>query len=251
MGTAGRVFYGGIEKALGYLSTDAIIVGSEQEYNACLRVGLPSRLLRVVINGIKVPNLLPRREVRRALGVNEGEIVLGMVGRLTYQKAPERLVGALEKMPRDEITVLLLGDGEEKTCLTRRILELGLGKRIKIHSGFDGQANMPAFDFLVVPSRYESMGYVFLEAAAAGIPIISTDVGIASIVVENGVNGIIVPNVDDPGVWASSIEKALLPQNFKKFAENARKKKAQFDVEQMVEQTLQIYRELLNLPRAS
>jgi glycosyltransferase involved in cell wall biosynthesis len=68
--------------------------------------------------------------------------------------------------------------------------------RIRFMGAADGVALMAGFDVFALSSNYEAFPYVYLEALARGLPIVTTDVGGASAVVEAGVNGYIVPRHD-------------------------------------------------------
>ena len=134
--------------------------------------------------------------------------MVGFVGRLCHQKAPERLVEAA-RLGNSSVHFALLGDGEDRGSVQALIMHYGLEARVKLIAGEDGQKSMPAFDLLAVPSRYESMGYIFLEAVAAKIPILATKTGIAGDIIKPGSNGDFVPNTDDPFTWVEAIDSAL------------------------------------------
>jgi glycosyltransferase involved in cell wall biosynthesis len=101
---------------------------------------------------------------------------------------------------------------------------------------------MPAFDVLAVPSRYESLGYVLLEAAVAGIPMVSSPVGVAADVIEAGRNGIIVPNVDDPNAWSTAINRVTEPQALEEAFNCARDRNFSFSIEKMVDEIEDVYK---------
>jgi glycosyltransferase involved in cell wall biosynthesis len=236
-----KLLYGAIENLLARFATDAVILGSKQELEAALEMGLPMDKMQIIVNGIAEPELESRQTVRARLGLSEQEICLGFVGRLTHQKAPERLIQALAELPDRNVKAVMLGDGDQKTAIEALISDLRLDGRVIVRSGLDGQAHMPAFDLLVVPSRYESMGYVFLEAAAAGIPIVSTNVGIASDVIRDGANGFIVPNTDDAQVWSNHLTKALTSEVYSSLSEQAKTRTRIFGIQRMTEETIELY----------
>jgi glycosyltransferase involved in cell wall biosynthesis len=104
---------------------------------------------------------------------------------------------------------------------------------------------MQAFDALVMPSRYEAMSYVMLEAAAAGLPMVLTDVGGASTVVENGINGLIVPNDDDPTELAEAMRTVSSPERHLMLKTQAGLRKDRFTLDRMVAETEAAYRRLI------
>jgi glycosyltransferase involved in cell wall biosynthesis len=248
-----RLFYGQLERWLARYGSEAVIAVSAQEHQECRRIGIPETLLHTVANGISPPDLRPRELVRRELDLSPGEIVVGFVGRLARQKGPERLLSGFAALQREDIRLAILGDGELAELLDTEITRLGMSGRVRLYGARDGQQAMPAFDLLVVPSRYESAGYVFLEAAAAGVPILSTRVGIAGDVIREGENGFMVDNVDDSRVWSGALARALAPDVLNRLKASAQSRKRLFDAEQMVAQTLAVYASVLSAadPRAA
>jgi glycosyltransferase involved in cell wall biosynthesis len=117
----------------------------------------------------------------------------------------------------------------------------GIAHRVVFASGSLGPATMAAFDVFALPSAYEGMPYVALEAARAGLPIVATDVGgIRSIVLPER-NGFIVENWD-ARQFAHSLTRLLESKELRlrMGRESAEIGKA-FTVEKMVRETLQVY----------
>lgn len=120
-----------------------------------------------------------RAMVRRALGLPEAALVLGHVGRLSWQKNQEFLlrVGA-ETLRRDpDAHLLLVGSGELQQQLQNQAQALGIDRRV-VFAG--DRTDIPelllgAVDVFVFPSRYEGLGLAAIEAQAAGLPCLMTD----------------------------------------------------------------------------
>ena len=200
-----NLFFGLAERLLS-LRCDRIITGSKQEFCAGRSLGIPKDKMSVVINGIEPPILPTRSEVRANLGLHEKDLVIGFVGRLEQQKAPDMAIRALYALGNKEAKLVVIGTGSLKKTLQTLVDKLNLHTRVLFVGQRDGQTTMPAFDLLIVPSRYESMGYVFLEAMAANIPIVASPVGIARDVVLEGKTGFIVENKDDVEFLDQDIE---------------------------------------------
>ncbi|MGJ3230765.1 MAG: glycosyltransferase [Oceanicaulis sp.] len=239
LSAAKRHIFNAMERVLSWRS-DVILTGSRQEYDVALAAGIGKARLETIINGIDPPALEDRGTVRARLGLPLESVVVGYVGRFCHQKAPERLVDSAGRLD-PAIHFALVGYGEQKADLQRRIDAAGLSKRVHLLEGFDGQASMPAFDLLAVPSRYESMGYIFLEAAVAGLPIISTDVGVARDVIQPGRNGFLVENTDDPACWANAVEAGLRPSIASEARSVSERFVAQHSARQMVSRILAVY----------
>ena len=138
--------------------------------------------------------------------------------------------------------IALIGFGELEEDVKIQILEAHLSDRIHLSSDVPGAEAMQAFDALVMPSRYEAMSYVMLEAAAAGLPMVLSDVGGASTVVEHGVNGLIVPNSDDPAELAEAMLSLSAPERHLAMRNAAALRTSRFSLDQMVREAEAVYR---------
>jgi len=147
-------------------------------------VGLPAGSVLAVPNG--VPAELPDPAPRLAPGT-----VIGSLGRLTDQKDYAALVRVLPRL--DGVTLALVGDGPERPALERLAAELGVADRLTITGWIDeARRSLPALDVFVLPSRWEGMPLVILEAMHAGVPVVATDVGSVAEAVADGETGFVV-----------------------------------------------------------
>jgi len=99
-----------------------------------------------------------------------------------------------------------------------------------------------------MPSRYEAMSYVMLEAASAGKPLVLADVGGARTVLEPDRNGYIVPNSDDPAELAAAMSHFADPNLLARIAAEARRRKDGYTLDGMADATEEIYCDLLGYP---
>jgi len=144
------------------------------------RYGLrPSPEQEVIANGIQViadATYWTREQVASTFGCDPGKRLLGFVGRLEQQKGLDVLLGALSVLPHDTAAtfeLLVVGDGGQRSELERQASRLGC--RVTF-TGAHPQARLllPAFDLLVIPSRFEGMPLVAIEAQMAGsAPLVS------------------------------------------------------------------------------
>jgi glycosyltransferase involved in cell wall biosynthesis len=248
LGKGGRRIYGTIESLLGRHFSDAVICVSEDEKrHAATALGIPERLLHTVVNGVEHPPSVDREDIRGQLGARPENFVFGFVGRLSPQKAPERLIEAFRQMATDrtDVELAMVGFGELLDDVKLQILEAGLSDRVHVTSEIPGSQAMGAFDALVMPSRYEAMSYVMLEGAAAGLPMVLTDVGGASTVVEHGINGFIVPNDDDPYELAEAMRTLSAPETYGAMIHAAETRRDRYSLGVMAEQTEAVYRRVL------
>jgi rhamnosyl/mannosyltransferase len=134
----------------------------------------------------------------RSLQEHFGRFVL-FVGRLGYYKGLPML---LEAIANTQKTLVLIGDGPERSSVQTQIQELRIGNRVHLlppQSREDLLAFLHASEMLVLPSteKSEAFGIVLIEAMACGKPVISTELGTGtSWVNQDGVTGIVVPPRD-------------------------------------------------------
>jgi glycosyltransferase involved in cell wall biosynthesis len=142
--------------------------------------GLPREKLVVIPNGVDVARFRDATAIHLStLGLPAGRRWLIAVGRLEKQKGYDRLLPLLPTVfeAHREYDLLLVGSGAERESLTRQARELGIEARVHF-AGW--QTNVPgllkAAELLLLPSRYEGMPNVVLEAMAAALPVVATGV---------------------------------------------------------------------------
>jgi glycosyltransferase involved in cell wall biosynthesis len=118
--------------------------------------------------------------------------VIGSVGRLTYQKAPEDFLAAIRAVGRPGVVGVWIGDGELAGRIARRARSLA-PRVVLAGERPDVLELLPAFDVFLLPSRYEGLPTAVVEAMACGVPVVATAVNAVSDVVMPGETGLLVP----------------------------------------------------------
>jgi glycosyltransferase involved in cell wall biosynthesis len=161
---------------------DALIVNSLEIRDAWLRSApwFPEDRVHVVLNGIDVPSPLAPEEraaLRADLGVSPGAEVVAGVGHVRHRKGFDLLLDAFARADVADAEVLIVGEGAEVQALRAGAAALGIADRVR-WAGLrpDAARLLGACDVFVLSSRNEGMANVLLEAMAAGIPVIATDV---------------------------------------------------------------------------
>jgi glycogen(starch) synthase len=167
------------------------------------------------------------------------------VGRLAPQKGVHTLVAAAGLLEDPSVRVLLVGDGPERKALEREAERIDAGDRVRF-LGFFAHERLPAAmahaDVLVLPSVYEELGTVLLEAMWAGLPIVASRTGGIPDVIEDGVNGLLVPP-GDPEALARAIDRLLADRALAyRLSEGARARGKDYDWEVLAERVLRVYR---------
>lgn len=123
-------------------------------------------------------NLLIRNQTRKALGLDDA-FVIGHVGRFSAVKNHSFLTDVFAQIKRQEPNskLLLVGAGSEMQAVQQKVKALGLGADVIFTGVRNDVANlMQAMDVFVFPSLYEGLGIVLIEAQAAGLPCVVSDV---------------------------------------------------------------------------
>lgn len=158
-----------------------------------------------------IPNPIDRTAFQLANGVSRRpRKTLLSVGRLHRQKGHDIAIEAFAGAELPEWDMIIAGDGPERQSLERKIVSLGMQKRISLIGEFVDVASLyAAADAVVHGARYEGYPNVVLEALAAGKPIISTDApGATRELLENGRYGVLVPP-DDTSALANAMRTTL------------------------------------------
>lgn len=242
LSNVGHIVFGNAELVLSRMG-EAIICVSPEELEHAVQQGIARDKLHLVYNGVKAPDVSGRERLRERLGIAKDEISIGFLGRYVPQKAPERMVEVAAALPGDlpPWRITMIGEGQLEEAVRMRAKEAGIDDRFAWGPGDIGPTAMAAFDLFTMPSVYEGMPYVLIEAAAAGLPIIATDVGGAKAVIVPGENGAIVPNWNS-AAFAAEVATLIRDKQTRAAMSKASLRRAQsFTIDAMVDQTLAIY----------
>lgn len=212
VGRLSRFFYLRLERLAGR-SCDRIVCVSPSQRALARSVADPD-LVVLIENGIPPPpppEASERTQRRRELGLNPDIPVAAVIGRFTLQKGHDVFIEAArqvaERLPSTRF--VLVGDGELRTHLENLILAAGMKERFLLTGAREDAGNLlAAFDVVVLPSLWEGLPYTLLEAMAAGRGVVATRVGGMPDVIENGVDGLLVPP-KDPAALAEAMATLL------------------------------------------
>lgn len=203
------------ERALARM-TDRLVAVSPRLRTELLGKGIGrSEQFEVVPLGLDLGRFRgPRTEsaaLRPALGVTGDVPLLGIVGRLVPIKDHATLFAAMALLPSGPQAphLLVVGDGEEREPLERLAARIGLEKRVHFLGWrADLDAILPELDVVICASKNEGTPVALIEAMAAGVPVLSTDVGGVGDLVAHGKTGWLVPP-SDPSSMARAIQHLM------------------------------------------
>jgi glycosyltransferase involved in cell wall biosynthesis len=195
--TARRAAYVGLERRLGRHTDAFLAVGTAVATEALRRRLATAERMRTIPPAVDTVRRATgdgaRAEALRRLGLPPDARVVGTVGRVDYQKAPEHFVDALAQQPEDVYGVWI-GSGPLADAMLARVRQRGLTERFRwLGHRDDVPELLPGFDVFALASRYEGVPCVLVEAAGAGIPVVATAVNAVSDVVVPGETGLLVP----------------------------------------------------------
>ncbi len=172
-------------------------------------VRISAQKVITIHNGVDTARFAPgdRDASRAALSLAPDQPVVGTVGRLDPVKDHAGLIRAFCVLLREypDAVLLIAGDGPCRDDLGGLIASLGLVEHVRLLGERDDIPRvLAAMDAFVLPSIAEGISNTILEAMATGLPIVATRVGGNPELVEDGVNGILVPR-QDPTALATAI----------------------------------------------
>jgi N-acetyl-alpha-D-glucosaminyl L-malate synthase BshA len=186
-------------------------------------------------------------ETRELLGLGSGKVVIH-ISNFRPVKCIGDVLGVFAGIrSRIDSTLLLVGDGPERTAAETWVRENCLTDSVRFLGKIDDIVPLLSVaDLMLMPSNAESFGLAALEALASGVPVIATDVGGFPEFIRNGVDGFLLP----PGDVASMSERALSiledDNLWKRFSEAAVKQARQYDTALLVERYEAFYRSLID-----
>ncbi len=186
---------------------DKIIVVSNATKNYVLSLGADAEKTYVLHNGVDVNRFKPltgiKEEMRKKLGISKDASIVLTVRRLVYKNGIDTLIEsakiAVKKTPK--LVFVVVGKGPDFKKVKEKIEEVGIQEKFRL-TGFISDEDLPfyynAADFFVLPSKSgEGLPLVALEAMACGLPVIATNVGGISEIIEEDYGKLVPPNSPD------------------------------------------------------
>ncbi len=209
----------------------------------------------LIYNGIEVKKFLrdfseeEKDKLKDKFGVKRDYSVIGMIARFTPDKGHDVLLYALYEILKEKpnVQLVFVGDGDKKQDIVKLSQRLNLTENVVFVKPQISTVNALAIMdvFMFTPKRREGLGLALLEALASGKPVVATDVGGVSSIVENNVNGFLV-EPSKPALLAEPVlrllkDKALYARMARSGREIVVKK---FSINGMADRTEELYKEV-------
>jgi glycosyltransferase involved in cell wall biosynthesis len=204
--------------------------------------GVAGRKLTMILNGLdidEVDQILPSGERR------DGETVIGYLGRLVRSKNLECLIEAFGRVAagRDDLRLAIVGEGPLSDELKDAARRRGVAPRVDF-TGYrtDGVAVLKSFDVFVFPSWQEATPRCVMEAMAAGVPVLASDIPGNRVLIEHGDTGVLFPPGDPERLARALVTTLEETDRTKAMVERARARiERHFSARRMAEDYVALY----------
>jgi glycosyltransferase involved in cell wall biosynthesis len=237
---------------IGYRGLDFLIANSARAADQVRQLRLTRAPVRVVPNGVHIPPQVSQAErsrLKAELGFSDTPLLIGSIGRMDGNKNHAMLLqifaALTEKWPA--LRLVIIGDGPLKSHLAAMAAQLGVAQKICLPGSIPRAARyLQAMDVFCLTSHTEGMPNVVMEAAAAGVPVVSTTCGGSVELIECGVTGFLVsPN--DAAAMSKHVDLLLANAEQRRSMGQAGREKMcrAFSVKAMVTRMTRVYEEAL------
>jgi len=212
-----------IERGLGAVSDCVLVLSPQQHYDIAERYAIaPAERVRIVPLGLELSALLALPPAREG---TIDRVVFGFVGRFVPIKNLPLLVDAFAAVRQHvpEARLLMVGDGEVRPVVERRLAAAGLREHVELLGWREDLATVyERIDVLVLSSLNEGTPVSLIEGMAAARPVIATAIGGVPDVITDGRTGVLVPSGDVAALTAAMVRLARAPAERRRLGAEAR-----------------------------
>ena len=198
-----QIVYALIEKIASHFCHRIICISDAEKKSALDKKICKENKLKVIFNGIDIDEYEAEQEnmvTKEALGIPKDAFVVGMVGRISEQKAPDIFIKAANLIKKDipSAHFLIVGSGEMEESVRNLAKKNGIGEAVHITGWVSNPMSyIELFDVAALLSRWEGFGLVIPEYMLAGKPVVASNVDAIPNIITDHKNGLLV-KVDDP-----------------------------------------------------
>lgn len=236
--------------------SDAELVQNPEDVELLRSLGVPSERVHLLGNGIDLNRFSPTasrarvaRAIRRKLNIAPSTPVVGMVGRLVWEKGYGELFDAVRLLQSTRpggFAVVVVGPNEagKQGAVDQASIDAMRSQGVHfLGSRTDVETVLPLFDLFVLPSYREGFPRAAMEASAMGVPVVASDIRGCRQVVNHGETGLLVPP-RNASMLANAVERLLDDRGLRHALGTAARERAlaEFDHERVIARTLAVYR---------
>ena len=261
---------------LASMCSDAELIQNPEDIATLLKIGVPSKKIRLLGNGVDLTRFRPltdgdresiegtadtqpetrsqslRDKLRGELGVGASTVLCGAVGRLVWEKGYREVFEAAEAIKRLGIDAVFVvvgpRDPEKSDGVDEKAIAAAEASGVRfLGMRSDVERLYAAMDLYVLASYREGFPRSAMEAAASGLPVIATDIRGCRQVVDQGLTGLLVPARDSQALTSAILQIVKDPIQRSEMGTRAvEKARAEFDHQRVIDITLETYERLLS-----
>lgn len=206
-----RIYFHMMQRMNMIFSTHRIACSAAAAVNGFGKKNYEQSHITVIQNAVDVKRFeydeSKRNEIRQKYGIND-KLCIGCIGRLCIQKNQSFLLRVCEqiRLSKKNILLMLIGDGPDREEITRQIKKIGIEDSVLLlETQSDVAPFYSAMDVFCLPSRWEGLGMVLVEAQINGLRCFASDKVPQTVKISNSLT--FLP-IEDPSVWADSVLNA-------------------------------------------
>lgn len=221
----------------------AVVANSAGLRNLALKTN-PEQEISQIYNGIDTNEFKPNNQSSHSMS----PFRIICVSRITARKGIKYLIEAVAKLKAANLSLEIIGEGDEKEALEKLVKEMKLENMVQF-VGLVEHSQLPELycraDVFVLPSLNEGMSNTLLEALASGLPIIATNTGGTKELIRENANGFIIKTKDSNDI-AEKLEKLIVnPELVRSMGIESRRIAEQMSWKKVAEQYLELYKKVM------
>jgi glycosyltransferase involved in cell wall biosynthesis len=237
---------------IGCRGLDALITNSGETTRQVEKSNVTRARVHTVPNGVPIPEPVgyaERCDLKMQLGFSKTDILIGSIGRLDENKNYSMLLEAVVTLTNDwpNLRLIIIGEGPMKSQLLDTAHKLKIANKLKLPGKIPQAARfLHAMDVCCLTSHTEGMPNLVMEAAAAGLPVVSTRCGDTAELIDHGRSGFLVGDGDSSGMAGYLKTLISQPEQRREMGYAARERmRRDFSIGTMVKRMTGIYEQML------
>jgi glycosyltransferase involved in cell wall biosynthesis len=252
-----------LELSVSRITETPLIVVCQEAYAQALATSIPLERLTLIPNGVDTETFRPDvsgEAFRQMINVPPGVPLVGFVGRLAWEKGPDKFLRVAERVheQRPDVHFAMVGEGPMEDKINLMLKRMRLSDYVHTVGLMTDTWNIyPAFDLLAQTSRHEGMPLTLLEAMACARPVVAIGVGGVAELVEHGTSGLIIspregaglmnkfPDNDWEGIASAVLALLARPAQLERMGRAGRRRVEElFDVRTSAKMTAELFQRL-------